>query len=235
MNPQSLDLEYLQCIETGHAADALRDGAGELVADEVPAAVGSTTFKLKDSDPWCEAIASEDNAKGTYRPVTLLDWPVVSQTTPVTPHLPPQGSLPAVPSCLHLLNPVLHLWTVGSPCRKVQIAQGFHIARRGGRGGRGGGSGIVEQQQQQGQKKGHRPARRGSRRQGGQGHRYNLGRQVGGGQRTLTKGKAVRRQPATGGSLGHDGVSSSGIDCQMFGCRSSHTSPGRRTVAHRHG
>ena len=41
VNPQSLDLEYLQCIETGHAADALRDGAGELVVFEGPAAVGS--------------------------------------------------------------------------------------------------------------------------------------------------------------------------------------------------
>ena len=31
---------YLQIIETGHAADALRDSAGELVVVEVPAAVG---------------------------------------------------------------------------------------------------------------------------------------------------------------------------------------------------
>ena len=30
----------IQSIETGHAADALRDGAGELVAVEAPAAVG---------------------------------------------------------------------------------------------------------------------------------------------------------------------------------------------------
>ena len=32
------DLEYLQIPETGHAADALRDSAGELVAVEFPAA-----------------------------------------------------------------------------------------------------------------------------------------------------------------------------------------------------
>ena len=32
-------LEYLQLSETGHAADALRDSAGELVVVEAPAAV----------------------------------------------------------------------------------------------------------------------------------------------------------------------------------------------------
>ena len=32
--------EYLQILETGHAGDAVRDGAGELVVAEVPAVVG---------------------------------------------------------------------------------------------------------------------------------------------------------------------------------------------------
>ena len=48
MNPQSLDLEYLQCIETGHAADALRDGAGELVEGEVPAVLSGSEGPNRD-------------------------------------------------------------------------------------------------------------------------------------------------------------------------------------------
>ena len=66
-------------VETGHAADALRDGAGELVVHEVPVHSSGfvvATFKLEWRQ-W-KAIASEDNAKGTYSPVTRLDWPDVS-------------------------------------------------------------------------------------------------------------------------------------------------------------
>ena len=40
VNSLKVYLGYLQLNETGHAADALRDGAGELVAVEPPAAVG---------------------------------------------------------------------------------------------------------------------------------------------------------------------------------------------------
>ena len=48
--------------------------------------------------------------RGTYRLVTRLDWPVVSHwVTPWVPychfHPPLQGSLPAVPFVLQVLNP----------------------------------------------------------------------------------------------------------------------------------
>ena len=47
VNP--IRLEYLQIIETGHAANAFRDSAGELIVSQPPADAGEKESKEKHS------------------------------------------------------------------------------------------------------------------------------------------------------------------------------------------
>ena len=66
-----IDREYSQPTETGHAADALRDSAGELVHGEDPAAVGRRQCESK-AERWCvkarETIESEGRRNRSGEP-----------------------------------------------------------------------------------------------------------------------------------------------------------------------